>query len=341
MKFIKEYLILAAVIIGLSAYLYVKQTDPGATDAPRLSAVATDDISKIEIKRPGLSAMVLTRTDGNWRITPGDYLVDKGKVDSILNAISDLTLTAMVSETKNYGRYDLGDANQIGVQAWAGDKLLRNFAIGKAASSFRQTFVKLADNPHVYHARGNFRNDFDQDVDALRDKTVLAFASDEIDAIRLTDGEVNVHYTKAPPGADAEKPADPSAPAESVWQDADGNPADQAAIKRLLSTLSNLRCQSFINDRQKTDFTDPVFTAVLSGKSETNELNLFTLADDTENKGLAATSSQSPYPFMLPDYQVENIRKITQPPQPAAPSLPANTDNAQFSLPAPPAATAD
>jgi len=340
MKFIKEYLILAAVIIGLSAYLYVRQTDQAATDAPKLSVVAPDDISKIEIKRPGLAAMALTRTDGKWRIAPGDYLVDKGKVDSILSAISDLTLTAMVSETKNYGRYDLGDANQIRVQAWAGDKVARDFAIGKAASSFRQTFVKLAGNPDVYHARGNFRNDFDQDVDALRDKTVLAFTSDEIDAISLTDGEINVRYVKAPPATDADKPADPSAPADPVWQDADGKSADQAAIKRLLSTLSNLRCQSFIDDRQKTDFTGPVFTAVLSGKAETNELSLFNSADDdTEKKGMAATSSQSPYPFMLPDYQVENIRKIIQPPLPAAPPT---ADAAQISLPpAPPVTTAD
>ena len=60
----------------------------------------------------------------------------------MLSAIENLTLTALVSESKNYNLYDLNEEKRINVKAWQGENLKRDVDLGKTASSFRHTFVK-------------------------------------------------------------------------------------------------------------------------------------------------------------------------------------------------------
>jgi hypothetical protein len=62
----------------------------------------------------------------------------------MLDTLGGLTLTALVSESKNYALYELDDAQKANVKAWQGDQLKRDVDVGKAAPSFRHTFVRLA-----------------------------------------------------------------------------------------------------------------------------------------------------------------------------------------------------
>ncbi|MBW1691689.1 MAG: DUF4340 domain-containing protein [Deltaproteobacteria bacterium] len=71
----------------------------------------------------------------------------------------------MVSESRDYSRYQLDDEHKITVKAYIGEKLTRELDVGKAAPSYRHTFVRLKENEFVYHARENFRNAFDLSVD--------------------------------------------------------------------------------------------------------------------------------------------------------------------------------
>jgi hypothetical protein len=103
----------------------------------------------------------------------------------MLNVFETLTLTALVSESEDYIRYDLHAGKKITVTAWQEDSLKRNFDIGKPASSFRHTFVKLNDDSRVFHARDDFRGKFDLAEDNLRDKSVLSFKITDIQEIQI------------------------------------------------------------------------------------------------------------------------------------------------------------
>ena len=118
----------------------------------------------------------------------------------MLDNIEKLTLTALVSESKNYNRYDLSGEAKINVKAWQGDSLKRDIDVGKTASSFRHTFVKTAGDDRVFHARGNFRNTFDTTVDDLRDKTILTYTPSDIQQIQITQ-EKAVFYADPDPAA--------------------------------------------------------------------------------------------------------------------------------------------
>ena len=60
---------------------------------------------------------VLNKKGNNWYVSPEGYPVDSGKIKTMLDVIENLTVTAMVSESKNYDRYDLSDDKKITIKA--------------------------------------------------------------------------------------------------------------------------------------------------------------------------------------------------------------------------------
>ena len=310
MKVKKEYLILLLIIVVLSAYLSMRKKDRTLYELPVLPGISKKDISKIEITK-GKTSIVLNNKDDQWYIGSQQYPADKNKINEMLDASEKLTLTALVSESKNYIRYDLTDEKKINVKAWQADTLKRNFDIGKAASSFRHTFVKLADDDRVFHARENFRNKFDQSVDNLREKTVFSVQVAGIDQIRITKDQQSLTLNRTPV-TEADKPqetdqaaASPSPTIKAEWQTADGKIADKPGLNRLLSSLTNLRCDKFIDERKKEDFTAPLYTVQLKAAKDYN-LSIFAkLKDDDPN--YPAVSSENDYPFLLSKAIAESI----------------------------------
>jgi len=312
MKIKKEYIILALVIIALSAYLVVQKSDRTQYQLPDVAPVAGNEISKLQITSDK-AVVGLNKKDDKWYIAPQEYSADSGKVKNMLNALENLTLTALVSESKNYSLYDLGEDKKINVKAWQEQTLKRDFDLGKTASSFRHTFVKPAGDERVFHARGNFRNNFDLTADDLRDKLVLTLNPADIQQFEVIKDQqpLTLNKTQTPvvvEGAQAAKPTE-AAPeaAKPSWQAADGRPVDEAVVQQILNTVSNLRCEKFINDRSKDEFTSPLFTLRMKGAQE-HSLSIFAKPAE-EDTDFPAVSSGSKYPFLLAGSQVERIMK--------------------------------
>ncbi|MBW2563516.1 MAG: DUF4340 domain-containing protein, partial [Deltaproteobacteria bacterium] len=188
MKIKKEYIILAVIIAALLLYLSQRKTDRTLYKLPDVPEISNSNITKIEINKNS-TPIILSKEGDLWTIGPKKYPADTLKVKNMLDVMGKLTLTALVSESKSYNRYNLDDDNKITVKAFDKDKLKLEFDIGKAASSFRHTFVKIAGDERVFHARGSFREKFDKTVDDLRDKTVLAFKINEIRELHISKGK--------------------------------------------------------------------------------------------------------------------------------------------------------
>lgn len=310
MKLKKEYLILLLIIVALSVYLFMRKEDRTLYELPVLPEISKKDISKIEITK-GETAIVLNKKDDQWYIGSQQYPADKDKINEILDVCERLTLTALVSESENYSRYDLTNEKKLNVKAWQNDTLKRNFDVGKAAPSFRHTFVKLADDDRVFHARDNFRNKFDQSVDNLREKTVLSFQIADINQVQITKDQQSLILTRTPIAEDetpqkTDQPeASTSPPIKTEWQSADGKMADKSGLNRLLSSLSNLRCDKFIDDRKKEDFTAPLYKVQLKGVRDYN-LSIFAKVKD-DDPSYPAISSENDYPFLLSKATAESI----------------------------------
>ena len=316
MKVKKEAIILGAMIVALSLYLVFRNPDRTHYELPAIPEIAEANISKIEISKKG-TTIVLNKEDDKWHIAPEGYLVDTHKVEGMLDGMKTLAVTALVSESESFGRYDLDDDKKITVKAWQGEALKRDFDVGKTASSFQHTFVKLSGDDRVYHGRGNLRDQFDQTVEGLRDKTVLSFDRNDIQEIHITKGKEVIAFKPAQVpvevkalsegDTEGEETLSPEGKPKMVWQTADGKEGDEAEIDRLLNTLSSLRCEKYIDDKKKEDFTDPICTAQLKGTEEYT-LSIFAKKDKDANN-YPAISSENDYPFLLPKWQADSLMK--------------------------------
>lgn len=319
MKLKKEYLILLLIIIVLSVYLVTRSKDQTHFELPQPAEVDSQKINRLVIAK-GDRSIELSKKDDKWYIGPKAYPADSIKVKNMLKAVADLTLTDLISESGNYERYDLTDAQRINVRAFIGSEMVRNFDVGKGAPTNQHTFARLADDPKVYHARGHLNSTFDHTTEELRDLTVLSFEKSDITSLAVQKGAQSLTLAKkavVPEAkeqpAEAEKQAEQKeAPSQSQaqWQDPQGQAVDQPAAERLLSDLSNLKCSRFLEDNAAENLKTktPIWTLTFRSEKETYSLSAFDKADATATE-YEALSSAEPYAFTLTKNKFETIEK--------------------------------
>ncbi|MBW2367693.1 MAG: DUF4340 domain-containing protein [Deltaproteobacteria bacterium] len=305
----KEYLILAVIIAVLVGYLAFHDSDRTGYELPTLAAVSPKKITRLEIVQ-GDTTLTLDKKDDQWRINEPGYPADETNVKRMLTVIEDLTLTTLISASKSYARYDLTPVKQISIKAWVGQDLIRDFQIGKIADTYQHTFVKLAQDSNVYHARGNFRNNFDQTEAQLRDKTVLSFNKADINEIVLSrqDDTLTLRKETLPveleDAAKDDKTEAKSPETKTRWQTPDGRVHNDDDVDMLLSKLYQLNCDSYPTDGKKEDVENPSYTLTLKG-NQTHTLSLFNPGEsETE---YPATSSANAYLFKLSKYNADGI----------------------------------
>ncbi|KPJ98981.1 MAG: hypothetical protein AMK71_10490 [Nitrospira bacterium SG8_35_4] len=305
MKIKKEYAILFFIIVVLVYYISSERSDRTHYQLPEVRKIQQADITKINIRKKDADIVLIRNGDG-WRVGPERYPASDAGVRNIINTITALKLTALVSESKNYPLYELDEEQGIEVEAFRGDESLLRVRVGKPASSYRHTFVLLGDDYRVYHADGNLNNEFNKTVPDLRDKKVMSF-SDEIIKITLKKGKDEFTIIKETPPVSAdvtgkEGKGEPEQPAK--WIIPGGKPVKQNDVDGIVTTLSNLDCDDFIEGKRREDYTSPVYTITLKG-ADTYSLSFFEKKDNQ----YPAVSSQSDYPFLLSEWKAGRIMK--------------------------------
>jgi len=310
MKLKREYLILGAIIVVLALYLiFFKNPNRSFYDLPEIPTLGRDDIAKIEITKKD-KHITLHKKNTNWYIMPEDYLADNTKTTSMLDSIEKFSLTALVSESKNYDIYDLGPDKKITVKAWSSDgALLREFDIGKTAESYRHTHVKLPNDDRVYHAATNIKPIFDQTLEGLRDKNVLSFNKEDIKEIVVTQkNKTHIFLKKEPEKTDTKNEASDTQktqPPKPVWEQKGKGKVDPKRLESLLDVLSKLKCDKYIYDKEKDALKHPALKIVLKG-NQTYTLNVFP-GKNKNDRTRVCTSSESMQPFEIPDYQAKHF----------------------------------
>jgi hypothetical protein len=294
----KEYLILLVIIALVGTYLYFRRTDQVNYQIPQLPKVEANAVTSIQVSSGGKS-VTLTGRERAWTIDPAGYPADFQKVQRMLHDIRALELTDMVSDSKNYDRYDLGTDGKITVKAYAGERIVRQFDVGKAAPSSRHTYVMLPGDPNVYQAKDSFREDFQGDAAAFRDSAVLAIAMDDIKKVSVASGSRTVALTRTAP---ANKPGAPA-----VWLSASGKEASKSDMDLLVSSLSSLECSAFLDTLKKADLGSPSESVTLTGDKDYS----FSVYPN-KDIGTPLASSGSDYVFTLQDSQIEAIRKAVE-----------------------------
>lgn len=309
MKVKKEYIILVLIIIVLALYITFRRSDKTHYTLPELPDVNRQDISRIVITKPG-ETISLVKENGRWILEPEGYPADNVKVETMVEALDKLTLAALVSESKNYDRYDLSDEKRISIKAWEGETLKRDIYAGKVGPLSRHTFIALAGDDRVYQARDGFRNTFSRSLDDLRDRQVLSFSPSKIDKIHIaTRGqklELSRHTAekKRPQTAEGGEKEGKDTHAAESWETPEGKTADKSKVDPLLDAFSSLECQRYLDAGTLADAAEPVFTITFQGP-DAYSLTVWPKAEE-EDQFFPASSSMSSYPFSLDEVAVND-----------------------------------
>lgn len=293
----KEYIILVALIICLSAYLMFRSDNRDNYKLPVIEKIEPKDITSILIEKKD-GPVKLNHADNKWTVTDNHYTIDISMVDVILDTLKTFRLSALISQQKDLKRYKLDDENRIQVTVVENSAKTFKFSIGKEAPTGNHTFVMLEGDSNIYHANGSFTFDFDQDVEAFRDKMYFQVKADAVKRLSVNKGKTGLTVV-----ATEEKDKDDKV--TQSWQSEDGKSQEKEKILNFLNSISYLRCDSYRNDKTKKD-TDN-FEAVCTIKIDDQEkksLKLFKFYDSTQ---LFGVSSMNNYVFKLSDFDSKEI----------------------------------
>ncbi len=325
MKTKKEYIIVAIIIVALSLYLVYHRKDRTNYEMPEISAVSAHSITRVEIIKKD-SSVTLVKSDNAWHISPDGFPVNTEKVMIMLNLVENFKLTVLISESnpasesEKYSMYQLDNDNKITVKAWAEDKLKIDIDVGKAAASYKHTFVKFAGDYRVYHAKNDLRKGFDLSEDTLLDKTVLSFNTNKVREIHFTEGGTAkvLALKEIPKEIKEPKKTDKDGVAgqvedpedmETVWMGMENKKIEDPVVNEMLETLSGLKCEKYLKGK-KEDYSDPIYKIFLKGEKE-YFISVFEKTDK-ESKIYPAVSSRVDYPFELKAELVEKIKKRSE-----------------------------
>lgn len=309
----KEYILLAIVTVALGLYLYFQNSDLTQYTLPTPEVITDTDITKIEIKKQD-TELTLNKSGENWTIGAEGYPAQTAKVTEIIDLIKEIRLTALISESSSYARYELDDANKTSVTAWKDDTILRRFDIGKAASSYKHTFIRLDGDKKVYHAEKNMTSTLNTNQDKVLDKTVMSFKADAVYSFAVTDAgnksefakkmeEIKVDITKdkEKDETEAEKPAEP----KEVWFAANGDTKDKNAILTFIKKFASLKCDRYAKGKTKEALKEPLYTfSATTDKPYTIEV----FKGDNEETFIC-TSSENAFPFELSKSTIDGFKE--------------------------------
>ncbi len=325
----KEYFMLAVVIAVLCAYLVLHKKNKTHYTTPDVPAVRINDIAKIKIVK-GKKDILLEKNDDNWLVTKKKYPADKIKVKAMLNVIAKLSLSDLISQGGDLTRYELDPEHRIKIIAENDSgNILRKFFIGKTAPTFRHTFVTMNDDKDVYYANGNFRSDFDNDINDFRDKTVLSFKEDTIQQIKIEKGknkkefflkksmtpENKIAAAKSAKNSDKTKNRLNTVNAESKtvkkWESKDNSDFNVSDVKDLLSELADLTCSSYTDNDSKDAYKSKTPLCVIHIRGKKNignkENMVISIYSKNKNGDYPGICSENRYPFILGSYDGNNI----------------------------------
>ncbi|HBT88082.1 DUF4340 domain-containing protein [Desulfobacter sp.] len=310
----KEYIILIILIIGLIAYLGLKKDNQVHYELPTIPQMDTTRIDRVEISKAD-RLVVLNKGENGWTVTDKKFSANPEDIEQMIGTLKAIKLSALVSEAKDLARYELNDTHAVKVKALAGKKAVRSFVIGKTAPSHNHTFIYLDDKDRtVYQANGNFKSQFDKESADFRDKKVLEFDPAGVKKVTLEkQGQiVTLIKSQTPKTTDQEKDETKKdliekkpLHEESTWKKEDGSVTDQKTISDLLSSLSKLECQAFLDEDKAARLKEiQPSCKILLENDKTFILNLF---NKNENQDVEGSCSYTPYAFTLTSYKAEDI----------------------------------
>jgi len=197
-------LALIVVLAGLGAYIYFvlnKQADSSATSSKQekvFPSVASDKIDDVRVTSSAGDATTMKKENGTWQIVqPSAAKADDNEVNGITSALSSIEIARVIDENpSSLNDYGLSNPRiEIDFKS-AGDKDYKKLLIGEKTPTGGNLFAMRAGEKKVIAIPAFQESTFDKKTFDLRDKTLIKFDRDKVDAVDVTSNGKPVDFAK-------------------------------------------------------------------------------------------------------------------------------------------------
>jgi hypothetical protein len=190
---------LIVVLAGLGAYIYFvtsKTPEGGSGDAGAkkqekvFAGLQADKIEEIKILTAAGDATTLKKEGGAWKITqPMDTQASESEVSGLTSALGQTEIVRVIDENPaNLNDYGLSNPRiEIDFKA-AGDKDYRKLLVGEKSPTGADLFAKRNDEKKVFLIPATQETSFNRTTFDFRDKALLKFEREKVDALDITAG---------------------------------------------------------------------------------------------------------------------------------------------------------
>jgi len=280
------YSLITLVVLAIAAfYALNREGEVSSTGEPGTMLVDYDStaVDKLEIVSPTVS-IVLEKQAGAWMLTtPIKYRADETSVTSAVGKGRRIGLTSLISTNPEKQHLFQVDSTGTLVKVYERGSLKAAFLIGKASSSFSETYVRLDGSNEVQLANEALSSYFIKQPKDWRDKTIFKIDEGAIKSVRFRYGDTTFTVSMQ----------------DSLWR-VEKDSANQDVVKQLLTALANIQSDEFIDS---TLSTLPKLTAII--EVDGTQIRFYK-KDDT--KYLAQTS-QSLQWFEIQSWRTNNLLK--------------------------------
>jgi len=263
---------------------------------------ARDGVDTLRLDASGSPAMAFAKKGDDWRLTaPASASADFSAVDGIVSRLFQAQMKSIVAD-------DVGaDAAKYGLDtpqatATLGLGSTQATLVLGAKQDDTSVYARDLSRPMVFTVESTLLDELKKKPEDVRRKDVFAFRSFTTIGLELTYGGKTFTFAKQKVDA----APDASAPAE-VWKmtSPEAKDVDQGALTTLMSAMSNLRAESFV-DKPVTGGENLVVVARHGDAAAPSEDRAtIRKSGDTAH----AIVSGEPGAFVLPAADVDNVLK--------------------------------
>jgi hypothetical protein len=199
MRGLKSTVALVVVLAGLGAYIYFvtsKMPEGGAPagDAKKqekvFSALQPEKIEEVKVSTAAGDITTLKKDGTAWKITqPSEMAASESEVAALTSALGQVEVVRIVDENPtNLNDYGLANPRvEIDFKA-AGDTDYRKLLVGEKTPTGGDLFAKRNGDKQVFLIPVANDTSFNRTTFDFRDKTLLKFERDKVDALDITAG---------------------------------------------------------------------------------------------------------------------------------------------------------
>ena len=190
MRGLTTTILLVLVLAGLGAYIYFvdsKRPAGGVEEKQKVFTVAADKIQEMTVTSAG-ETTTLRKQDGAWKITaPVTADADSTEVSNVTNAIAALEVNRVVDENaQNLADFGLAEpAIKVAYKAEGGSGEVH---LGSKTPTQSDMYAVKAGEKRVFLVQAYQESSLAKKTFDFRDKRVLNFERDKVDAIELSQG---------------------------------------------------------------------------------------------------------------------------------------------------------